>query len=108
MASVEELASSTMQYDFIVVGGGTAGCVVASRLAEYLPNKTTVLVEGGPSDLGNDNILYLQRCVNLLGGDLDYDYPIEPQDRGRTKCHHPPIACVILTMWNDQEIVTSV
>ena len=35
--------------DFVIVGGGTAGCVLAARLCENLPEASVVLLErGGP------------------------------------------------------------
>jgi len=38
------------QFDYVVVGAGTAGCVLASRLAEN-PAVTVCLIEAGPDDV---------------------------------------------------------
>lgn len=72
--------------DVIVVGGGTAGCVVASRLAAC--GVDTVLIEAGPSDWGRPEVLEVRRWQDLLGGELDWDYTIAPQLQGNSAIRH--------------------
>lgn len=75
-------AADAFKYDYLIVGGGTAGCVIASRLAEYLPHKKILLIEGGPSDYMDDRVLDLKKWLDLLGGELDYDYGTTEQPNG--------------------------
>ncbi len=75
------------KYDYIIVGGGTAGSVVAARLAEN-PNITVCLIEAGPTDDGNPDILSVKNWPNLLGTELDFNYSIEKQARGNSLIRH--------------------
>ncbi|KAB1642251.1 GMC family oxidoreductase [Gulosibacter chungangensis] len=74
-------------YDYVVVGGGSAGAVVAARLSED-PNVSVALLEAGPSDVDLDEVLTLQRWPELLESGLDWDYPIEPQENGNSFMRH--------------------
>lgn len=74
-------------YDYVVIGGGTAGSVIASRLTED-PDVTVAVIEGGPSDIDRPEVLTLRRWLGLLGGELDYDYPTTPQPHGNSHIRH--------------------
>lgn len=85
MTTTKLSVSEADSFDYLIIGGGTAGCVIASRLAEYLPKKRILLIEAGPSDFMNDKVLNLKDWLNLLGGELDYDYGTTEQPNGKPK-----------------------
>jgi choline dehydrogenase len=65
-------------YDYIVVGGGSGGAVVARRLAER-SDASVLLLEAGPSDVGIAEIEDAANWTALLGGSYDWGYRYAPQ-----------------------------
>jgi choline dehydrogenase-like flavoprotein len=80
-------ALQTSDFDVVIVGGGTAGAVVASRLSAD-PRVRVCLIEGGPSDVGDENVLVLRNWLSLLETEYDYDYPTVEQPRGNSFIRH--------------------
>jgi choline dehydrogenase len=67
----------TETYDYVIVGGGTAACVLASRLTEQ-GDATVVMLEAGGADAG-DAVENPARWNEVLLTDLDWAYMTEPQ-----------------------------
>lgn len=75
-----------MRFDHIIIGAGSAGCVVAATLARA--GRRVALIEAGSSDEGNIDALDLGRWKNLVGTEHDYDYRTEPQPRSNSTIRH--------------------
>ncbi len=77
----------TNSYDYVIVGGGTAGSVLANRLSED-PDTSVCLIEGGPSDVGQERVLQLRQWLRMLNSDLDYGYTTVEQPHGNSHIVH--------------------
>lgn len=67
----------TKAWDYVIVGGGSAGCVLARRLSES-PNVTVLLLEAG-SDTVDPLVFAPPAWPGLAGGKYDWDYLSVPQ-----------------------------
>ncbi|KAF4519349.1 hypothetical protein B566_EDAN011355 [Ephemera danica] len=65
------------EFDFVIVGAGTAGCVLAARLTED-SNMTVALLEAG-GDPPMDSYVPAN-FFNLQHTEVDWEYKTEPQD----------------------------
>jgi choline dehydrogenase len=71
-----DLLSTT--YDHIVVGGGSAGCLIAARLSEDAARRV-LLIEAGGADIDRPSIDDPTRWYSNLGSDIDWRYRTVPQ-----------------------------
>jgi choline dehydrogenase len=64
-------------YDYIVIGAGSAGCVVANRLTEDSETSVLLLEAGNPDT--KPEIQIPLECTNLPGSEVDWGYFSEPE-----------------------------
>jgi choline dehydrogenase-like flavoprotein len=71
-------AFAATAFDFLVIGGGTAGLAVAARLSEN-PKFVVGVLEAGSSALGDEAVNVPGRAGAPLGSALDWQFETTPQ-----------------------------
>ncbi|GLJ35392.1 hypothetical protein SUGI_0711810 [Cryptomeria japonica] len=66
--------AAAREYDYIVVGGGTAGCPLAATLSQYY---SVLVLERGDSPYGNPDVEDFRGFFKVLGDPKDYPYVAE-------------------------------
>lgn len=67
------------RFDYVVIGAGSAGCVVASRLSEHAGVRVALIEAGagsGPAAMSSANNL---DAIQLLGSSVDWGFTTTPQ-----------------------------
>ncbi|KAL8702859.1 MAG: hypothetical protein Q9201_003972 [Fulgogasparrea decipioides] len=65
--------------DYLILGGGLAGCVLASRLKEYDPSLSITLIETGPNEHDHPLITEPMGTMQLHNSPFEYNLKTVPQ-----------------------------
>ncbi len=81
---------ASKRYDFVIVGGGSAGCALANRLSAD-PGTSVLVLEAGHSDYRLDPLVHMPAALPFPIGNRLYDWKYEtdpePHMNGRRVFH---------------------
>ncbi len=90
MGKTSHLPDASTEYDYVIVGGGSAGCALANRLSAD-PTKKVLVLEAGRPDYKWDVFIHMPAALAFPIGSRFYDWKYEsepePQMNGRRIYH---------------------
>jgi choline dehydrogenase len=72
------MAADRARWDVVIVGGGSAGCVLANRLSAD-PNRRVLVLEAGRSDWRLDPFIHMPAALTFPIGSRFYDWKYESE-----------------------------
>jgi choline dehydrogenase len=79
----EDLMNMRQEFDYIIVGAGSAGCVLAARLSQDPAVRVALLEAGGPDDAPEIDMPVA--FAQLFKTKYDWDFATEPEPRLRER-----------------------
>ncbi|KAE8383044.1 hypothetical protein BDV26DRAFT_287830 [Aspergillus bertholletiae] len=93
--AVATCQADQLNYDFIIVGGGTAGLALASRLSRGLPESSILVLEAGPDAADEPHINVPAMRGSTLGSSYDWNFTTVLQPHAGNRSLMQPRAKVL-------------
>ncbi|KUJ23495.1 GMC oxidoreductase [Mollisia scopiformis] len=77
--------TASAEYDYIVVGGGTAGVALSTRLSQGLPDSKILVIEAGPAAPDELGINVPGKKGSTLGTIYDWNFTTVPQVNAKNR-----------------------